>query len=64
MRWLAAPDLFEPPSSEIVDMAELAIEARWAGVPIWDLAEKPEYWRSVIRLGREVENHIILKRKG
>jgi hypothetical protein len=64
MRWIAAPDLYEPPENYLIDLAELALEARWAGVPVWVLAKQSEYWRSVIRLGREVESALNNKNFG
>jgi hypothetical protein len=56
--------LYEPPENYLIDLAELALEARWAGVPVWVLAKQSEYWRSVIRLGREVESALNNKNFG
>ncbi len=54
MRWSTAPDLFEPPE-EIIQALNMVYLAKWAGVPVWELARQPVLWADLIALAIEVE---------
>lgn len=44
MRWAHAPDLFEPPSGELIDAITIVRVAKHLGCPPWELVERPLYW--------------------
>lgn len=55
MRWSSAPDLYEPPHGEMIQALNLVYLAKWAGVPVWELATQPVLWTDMIALAMEIE---------
>lgn len=55
MRWLAAPDVMESPDTDVLELVNLVLVAKWAGIAPWELAEMPVAWFDAIRLARDVE---------
>lgn len=55
MRWLAAPEVMEPPEMDVLDLVNLVLAAKWAGVAPWELAKMPVAWFDAIHLAREAE---------
>lgn len=55
MRWISAPDLFEPPDATTLEWLEIVTAARWAGVAPWELARRPAAWLEAMKTARDVE---------
>jgi hypothetical protein len=54
-RWLAAPDVIEPPAALFLADINLIMAAKWAGVAPWELAQKPLGWLDWIETAMEME---------
>lgn len=55
MRWLAAPELFDPPDAETLEWLEIVTAARWMGIAPWELAHQPAAWLEAAKMARDVE---------
>lgn len=55
MRYLAHPDLFEPPDVGILQSLALVRAARWLGVAPWELAGQSAWWLDVVETAMDVE---------
>jgi hypothetical protein len=53
--------LCEPPDEELVESLALVQVAKWAGLPAWELANKPVYWLDLYRLAMEIERDTMSK---
>lgn len=58
-RWLAAPDVMEPPDARFMADVNLVMAAKWMGVAPWELVQQPLAWLEWIETAMEMERAAI-----
>lgn len=61
MRWLSAPEMFDEPDKDLLEMLNLSRIARNYHVAPWALANVPYFWMQLGELDIDVQ-HAISKR--
>lgn len=59
MRWLSAPNLFDPPDPDLLEWLNISRIARNYNVAPWELAKQSSFWMELGALDMEVQQHIM-----